>query len=1051
MQRDSERDRAAVAAAARQNQPGSRPQEFYWLDILVLNQHNVRASVIPSDYWTSTFRDLVRKVGSTVLVLSPWQSPEPMRRSWILWELYCTYYAEAAATAAELRKNESRRVLERERDASARGSWTPSSARQRRERDEACSFTVALPPRETESFQQALADPQKSTRGVLHRVFAAVDARKATATNERDRAHINAAIAASEGGFSTLNSQVMRRMRTWAIMAGEGYIDQLCAEAGYANSAGAGASCGGGLAAKLREGGERQAAALRLAAAAQNFAVLLKDLEHLAAALRFYRLALDVHRGLDAVDPGGGGDGASEGALASMHSIATLLRKQGGAANLEEAERLSRTVLAAKEAAHGPAHKDALRTRHALATILRERVALRRHSARQRGAAAAAAANTGAEAGADAGAGADADTDAWAREAEELFERALEGRARVLGATHPDTLRTMVNLAQLLELKVPSRTWRRRRRASLRSVTDTAGRAEGDIEREPCGPCVARAEALYREAHAAEVQLQGQRHTKTCKTATLLASLLHSSGVALQREAYWLVQEAGGGVISETEDVAGDAKEDGWGAALAATPVAAFSSGVKKAAARRVRTQAWRKMDESLALRVGTLAALSEQFGPTHTDVFDVMIATAHAQRERGDWLSVWQGGAHEINAQRAYALGIDRPPRGSGGERGRDDGEARPGPLWIGGSAWASLGGVGGEASEVWRDAAVAYRAAVTTWINGTHFLAKLPFAKRADGAQAIAAVDSSVDIPADAKYLLYDVGFGERFNFRKSVFRRVMGTLRVLEKHAADLGPWVLVLPPFRDVAHGMESFAPFSTFMQIAKMREGLHPLIIDFHDYVERVGARVDHIIMPTSDHKFDNAVGNACTVAVKKAARQINFANREIRHFHRRLTFKSLQCMWSPGARSPELKDAIRAAVEGGAQSLIIEAVEQVRPADSHKHPYWAVRQHMHFADALHRAAEEWRTKAFAEPDAPYIAMHMRRGDFTHAHAKKQSTMDEIVERFAALSKEHSIRQFFVATDAARGEVSKMKQKLLEQHGIHMYKMYISDTNLASDT
>ena len=53
------------------------------------------------------------------------------------------------------------------------------------------------------------------------------------------------------------------------------------------------------------------------------------------------------------------------------------------------------------------------------------------------------------------------------------------------------------------------------------------------------------------------------------------------------------------------------------------------------------------------------------------------------------------------------------------------------------------------------------------------------------ADGSRA--AERTLPEVPADAKFILYDVGFGERFNFRKSVFRRVMGTVDVLSKHAA------------------------------------------------------------------------------------------------------------------------------------------------------------------------------------------------------------------------------------------------------------------------
>ena len=46
---------------------------------------------------------------------------------------------------------------------------------------------------------------------------------------------------------------------------------------------------------------------------------------------------------------------------------------------------------------------------------------------------------------------------------------------------------------------------------------------------------------------------------------------------------------------------------------------------------------------------------------------------------------------------------------------------------------------------------------------------------------------------------YLLYDVYYGERFNFRKSIIRRVGDTLRMLRTHT-DF-EWILVLPPFRE----------------------------------------------------------------------------------------------------------------------------------------------------------------------------------------------------------------------------------------------------------
>ena len=55
---------------------------YLWLDIFVGSQH--KAPNLPSRWWTETFRGAVCAVGRTVLVLQPWNAPEPLTRSWCL-------------------------------------------------------------------------------------------------------------------------------------------------------------------------------------------------------------------------------------------------------------------------------------------------------------------------------------------------------------------------------------------------------------------------------------------------------------------------------------------------------------------------------------------------------------------------------------------------------------------------------------------------------------------------------------------------------------------------------------------------------------------------------------------------------------------------------------------------------------------------------------------------------------------------------------------------------------------------------------------------------
>lgn len=36
----------------------------------------------PFDWWTTTFRTAVQRVGRTLLVLAPWNDPIPLTRAW---------------------------------------------------------------------------------------------------------------------------------------------------------------------------------------------------------------------------------------------------------------------------------------------------------------------------------------------------------------------------------------------------------------------------------------------------------------------------------------------------------------------------------------------------------------------------------------------------------------------------------------------------------------------------------------------------------------------------------------------------------------------------------------------------------------------------------------------------------------------------------------------------------------------------------------------------------------------------------------------------------
>ena len=53
-----------------------------------MNQH--KSETRDFDWWQTTFQDAVREIGCTVLVLSPWERPIPLTRSWCIWEVFST-------------------------------------------------------------------------------------------------------------------------------------------------------------------------------------------------------------------------------------------------------------------------------------------------------------------------------------------------------------------------------------------------------------------------------------------------------------------------------------------------------------------------------------------------------------------------------------------------------------------------------------------------------------------------------------------------------------------------------------------------------------------------------------------------------------------------------------------------------------------------------------------------------------------------------------------------------------------------------------------------
>ena len=57
-----------------------KAQPYFWFDLFTNNQHD--SAALPQEWWATTFRKQIGSIGTTLLVLMPWNDPLPLRRAW---------------------------------------------------------------------------------------------------------------------------------------------------------------------------------------------------------------------------------------------------------------------------------------------------------------------------------------------------------------------------------------------------------------------------------------------------------------------------------------------------------------------------------------------------------------------------------------------------------------------------------------------------------------------------------------------------------------------------------------------------------------------------------------------------------------------------------------------------------------------------------------------------------------------------------------------------------------------------------------------------------
>eukprot|EP01047_Picozoa_sp_COSAG01_P055315 COSAG01_NODE_6145_length_3825_cov_7.907944_2_plen_311_part_00 len=71
-----------------ESRPEGSARVFFWFDVCAIDEHLTQS--LPREWWGGTFKEAIRLIGRTVMMISPWSEPLPLSRAWCIWELFCT-------------------------------------------------------------------------------------------------------------------------------------------------------------------------------------------------------------------------------------------------------------------------------------------------------------------------------------------------------------------------------------------------------------------------------------------------------------------------------------------------------------------------------------------------------------------------------------------------------------------------------------------------------------------------------------------------------------------------------------------------------------------------------------------------------------------------------------------------------------------------------------------------------------------------------------------------------------------------------------------------
>jgi hypothetical protein len=149
--------------------PRQQTSIVLWMDLFSVCQHELpNAPARPSSWWLNTFKQSISSIGSVLMVLSPWENPRALQRTWCVLELFLCKSTNGI-------------------------------------------FNVAISATERQKFLNDIQDPRK-----FYRMLSRVQVERSSCGKPQDRADILGAVE-TYVGFDNLDSAVLRQLETWML------------------------------------------------------------------------------------------------------------------------------------------------------------------------------------------------------------------------------------------------------------------------------------------------------------------------------------------------------------------------------------------------------------------------------------------------------------------------------------------------------------------------------------------------------------------------------------------------------------------------------------------------------------------------------------------------------------------------------------------------------------------------------------------------------------------------------------------------------------------